>query len=86
MISPGGALDDYRATLARLAPLVEASDSVVPGHGAAHDRDSALRILDEDLEYLDGLERGERQLPRGRDEARQRQIDSDNRRRLESAG
>ncbi|MDX6511189.1 MAG: hypothetical protein QOE36_693, partial [Gaiellaceae bacterium] len=38
MISPGGAIADYRSTLARLAPLVDASESVVPGHGAPHDR------------------------------------------------
>ena len=29
----------YRATLARLAPLVEAADTVVPGHGSPHERD-----------------------------------------------
>ena len=50
-------LDEYRATLARLAPLVEAAETVVPGHGSPHDRDTALRLLDEDLEYLDGLRR-----------------------------
>ena len=56
MISPGGSLDDYRATLARLAPLVEAAETVVPGHGSPHDRDTALRILDEDVDYLDALD------------------------------
>jgi glyoxylase-like metal-dependent hydrolase (beta-lactamase superfamily II) len=63
------ALDDYRATLARLGPLVEAAEVVVPGHGAAHDRATALRILDEDADYLDALERGEERpsLPAGRD-------------------
>jgi glyoxylase-like metal-dependent hydrolase (beta-lactamase superfamily II) len=80
MLSPGGSLDDYRATLARLAPLVEASGTVVPGHGSPHDRDTALRILDEDVDYLDALERGgETKLPKGRDTRRQRQIDADNR-------
>src|SRR5215208_5729711 len=59
MISPGGSLTDYRSTLARLAPLVEAADTIVPGHGAPHRRDDALRVLDEDLHYLDALERGE---------------------------
>jgi glyoxylase-like metal-dependent hydrolase (beta-lactamase superfamily II) len=63
-------LDEYRATLARLAPLVEAAETVVPGHGSPHDRETALRILDEDLEYLDGFE----QLPPGRDTKRQREI------------
>jgi glyoxylase-like metal-dependent hydrolase (beta-lactamase superfamily II) len=78
MISPGGALDDYRATLARLAPLVETVDTVVPGHGAPHDRDTALRILDEDVEYLDALERDEAKLPKGRDSAEQKRIHAEN--------
>ena len=63
-------LEEYRATLARLAPLVEAAEAIVPGHGSPHDRDTALRLLDEDLEYLDGL----RKLPAGRDTPRQREI------------
>jgi glyoxylase-like metal-dependent hydrolase (beta-lactamase superfamily II) len=80
MISPGGSVADYRATLARLAPLVEASESVVPGHGAPHDRERALLILDEDLEYLDALERGDERpkLPAGRDTKRQRAIHAEN--------
>ena len=67
-------LDEYRATLARLAPLVAAADVIVPGHGSPHDRDTALRLLDEDLEYLDGLTT----LPAGRDTQRQRQIHAAN--------
>ena len=84
MISPGGSLEGYRSTLARLAPLVEAAETVVPGHGSPHGRDTALRILDEDLEYLDALERGDERprLPEARDSGRQREIDLDNRRRL----
>jgi glyoxylase-like metal-dependent hydrolase (beta-lactamase superfamily II) len=80
MISPGGSVAEYRATLARLAPLVEGAESVVPGHGAPHDREQALRILDEDLEYLDALERGDEKpaLPAGRDTKRQRAIHADN--------
>jgi glyoxylase-like metal-dependent hydrolase (beta-lactamase superfamily II) len=83
MLSPGGSLEDYRATLARLAPLVEASETIVPGHGSPHDRDTALRILDEDVDYLDALERGgDTKLPKGRDSRRQREIDADNRAQL----
>jgi glyoxylase-like metal-dependent hydrolase (beta-lactamase superfamily II) len=80
MISPGGSVAEYRATLARLAPLVEVCESVVPGHGAPHDRERALRILDEDLAYLDTLERGEERakLPAGRDTRRQRAIHAEN--------
>jgi len=84
MISPGGSIEAYRATLARLAPLVEAAETAVPGHGAPQGRDRALRVLDEDLPYLDALERGERRppLPAGRNTARQRQVHAENRARL----
>ena len=70
-------LEEYRATLARLAPLVEAAETIVPGHGSPHDRDTALRLLDEDLEYLDGFAK----LPPGRDTTRQREIHAANLRR-----
>ena len=75
-IAEGGSIDAYRGTLARLAPLVEDADVVVPGHGAPHDRDTAVRILDEDVDYLDALERGDERakLPAGRDSKRQREI------------
>ena len=76
MISEGGSIGDYRATLARLAPLVEAAETVVPGHGAPATRADALRILDEDVDYLDALERGDEKppLPRGRDSRAQRRV------------
>ena len=76
----GGSTGDYRATLARLAPLVETVETVVPGHGSPHSRDEALRILDEDADYLDALERGDERppLPRGRDTTRQRAIHAEN--------
>ena len=80
----GGSIADYRATLARLAPLVEEVETVVPGHGSPHSRDVALRILDEDADYLDALERGAERpaLPPGRDTKRQRAIHTENLRRL----
>lgn len=83
-ISPGGSLQDYRATLARLAPLVERVETVVPGHGPTHPREVALRILGEDADYLDALERGEERpaLPRERDTPRQREIHVENLTRL----
>ena len=71
-------LEAYRATLARLAPLVEAAETVVPGHGSPHDRDTALRLLDEDLDYVDGLKK----LPAGRETKRQREIHAANLKRL----
>jgi hypothetical protein len=80
MISEGGSLEGYRATLARLAPLVEAADVVVPGYGSPHDRATALRLLDEDADYVDALERGDDRpkLPAGRDTKAQRQIHAEN--------
>jgi glyoxylase-like metal-dependent hydrolase (beta-lactamase superfamily II) len=80
MISAGGSIADYRATLARLAPLVEAAETVVPGHGAPQGRDAALRLLDEDADYLDVLERGEEKpaLPEGRDTREQRKVHANN--------
>lgn len=80
MISAGGSIADYRSTLARLAPLVESAEMIVPGHGSPHDRPKALQILDEDLDYLDALERGDEKprLPAGRDTRRQRAIHAEN--------
>jgi glyoxylase-like metal-dependent hydrolase (beta-lactamase superfamily II) len=77
-------LADYRATLARLSPLVEAAETIVPGHGVPHGRDEALRILEEDVDYLDVLERGEERpsLPKGRDSREQRKIHAENLQRL----
>ncbi len=57
MLSAGGSVSEYRATLRRLAPLVEQADHVVPGHGAALDAQRALAILREDDAYLAALER-----------------------------
>jgi glyoxylase-like metal-dependent hydrolase (beta-lactamase superfamily II) len=72
-------LPDYRDTLNRLAPLVERVQTVVPGHGAPHDRATALRLLEEDVGYMDALEAGgDARLPAGRDSTRQRQIHADN--------
>jgi len=87
ILGPGGAVDEYRSTLARLAPLVERAETVVAGHGPPSSREVALRLLDEDLEYLAALERGERRprLPEGRDNGRQRAIHLENLSALEAA-
>jgi glyoxylase-like metal-dependent hydrolase (beta-lactamase superfamily II) len=63
----------YRLTLERLRPLVAASTAVVPGHGAPLVPADALRILEEDLAYL---ETGE--LPAGRDTPAQRAMHARN--------
>ena len=85
-LNPGGSLKAYRSTLERLRPLVEAAETVVPGHGSPQERDAAMRILVEDLAYLDALERGEERpaLPEGRDTARQRELHEENLAAVES--
>jgi glyoxylase-like metal-dependent hydrolase (beta-lactamase superfamily II) len=55
MISRGGSIAAYTATLRRLEPLVEQADHVVPGHGGPIDGVRAAAILREDLAYLDAL-------------------------------
>ena len=84
MLSEGGSLSAYRATLQRLEPLVERAASVVPGHGGVIDGVRAAAILREDLAYLDALERdGEAApLPLARRSEAQRGIHSANAARL----
>jgi hydroxyacylglutathione hydrolase len=79
-LNDGGSLEAYRATLARLAPVVERAETVVPGHGSPLARDAALRVLDEDVEYLDELQAGKERprLPDGRDSSRQRELHAEN--------
>lgn len=79
-ISEGGSIDDYRNTLARLAPLVEQAEAIVPGHGPPLSSAAALRQVDEDSDYLDALERGDERpaLPKARDTKRQREIHAAN--------
>jgi glyoxylase-like metal-dependent hydrolase (beta-lactamase superfamily II) len=79
-ISPGGSLGAYRSTLARLATLVERAEAVVPGHGSPLRREDALRVLDEDADYLDAVERGDERpkLPSGRDNSSQRELHREN--------
>ncbi|MEJ7750308.1 MAG: MBL fold metallo-hydrolase [Thermoleophilaceae bacterium] len=75
-ISEGGSLAGYRATLEGLLPLVERAETVVPGHGPVHTRDTALALLGEDVAYLDALDSGEERprLPQNRDTGAQREI------------
>jgi glyoxylase-like metal-dependent hydrolase (beta-lactamase superfamily II) len=78
MLSQGGSVSAYRATLERLRPLIEGADHVVPGHGAVLDAARALAILREDLHYLETWE-----LPLARRSGEQRRIHAEN---LERAG
>lgn len=70
----------YRATLQRLAPLVEAADRVVPGHGPALEGARALAVLEEDFAYLRALEEhgADAQLPPGRRTNAQRRLHREN--------
>jgi glyoxylase-like metal-dependent hydrolase (beta-lactamase superfamily II) len=84
MLSPGGSLSAYRATLERLAPLAEAAQTVVPGHGGPIDGVRAAAILREDLAYLAALERDgpAAPLPRARRTSAQRAVHAENVARL----
>jgi glyoxylase-like metal-dependent hydrolase (beta-lactamase superfamily II) len=84
MISPGGSLEAYLETLERLRPVVSGSTTVVPGHGGPLERDEALRVLEEDVAYLEAL-RGtgaDAQLPQRRGGAAQRRIHAENLERI----
>ena len=76
MLSPGGSRDAYLATLARLEPLVEQAEHVVPGHGAVLDGARAAAILREDVTYLKGLPDAD--LPLARRTSAQKRIHADN--------
>jgi glyoxylase-like metal-dependent hydrolase (beta-lactamase superfamily II) len=75
-----GSLDAYRATLRRLRALVERASAVVPGHGAVLDREAALRVLEEDEAYVEGLRAlgADAPLPAGRRTAEQRRLHAEN--------
>jgi glyoxylase-like metal-dependent hydrolase (beta-lactamase superfamily II) len=80
MLSPGGSIAAYRATLERLRPLVDEAETVVSGHGGPIDGPRAAAILREDLAYLDALESdgADVPLPRVRRTAEQRRIHAEN--------
>lgn len=80
MISEGGSLSAYRATLLRLRPLVEQAETVVPGHGGPIDSVRAAAILREDLAYLDALERdgAAAPLPLARRTGEQKRVHGEN--------
>ena len=79
MLSAGGNVAAYIATLNRLEPLVEQADHVVPGHGGPIDGTQALAILREDRAYLEALARGEDPaLPIARRTKAQRAIHAEN--------
>ena len=73
-------VDAYLATLARLEPLVEQAEHVVPGHGGPVDGARAAAILREDRAYLEGLP--DAPLPLARRTGEQRRIHAENVARL----
>jgi glyoxylase-like metal-dependent hydrolase (beta-lactamase superfamily II) len=79
-ISASGSAEAYVETLERLRPLVAEASHVISGHGGPVTSDEAMRVLDEDLVYLEALRagRGEVRLPAGRDTAAQRKIHAEN--------
>jgi glyoxylase-like metal-dependent hydrolase (beta-lactamase superfamily II) len=80
MISEGGSLELYAATLERLGGLLSEVQTVVPGHGRPLQRDEALRLLDEDAAYLEALRSGDStvKLPPDRNSPTQRGIHAEN--------
>ncbi len=76
----GEAVDAYLATLARLRPLLERAEHVVPGHGPVTDGARAAEVLEQDAAYVRALrDRGaEAELPEGRRTRRQRAIHAAN--------
>ncbi len=72
MLSESGSRGAYLATLARVGPLVEQAEWVVPGHGEPLDATRALAILREDRAYLEALPHAP--LPLARRTAAQRAI------------
>ncbi len=56
MLSAGGSLEAYRATLGRLGKLLPQAKWVIPGHGDPMTGERAGQILAEDLAYLEQLQ------------------------------
>jgi len=76
-ISDGGSREVYLETLARLQPLVERAETVVPGHGGPITPGRALALLAEDRAYLKALPGGAK-LPEGRRTHEQARIHAEN--------
>jgi glyoxylase-like metal-dependent hydrolase (beta-lactamase superfamily II) len=73
----------YAGTLARLGPLLERAETVVPGHGGPLQRAQAQQVLADDATYVGALVAGdaaaaERALPRSRLTAAQRAVHAGN--------
>ncbi|MGO9754059.1 MAG: MBL fold metallo-hydrolase [Solirubrobacteraceae bacterium] len=80
MIEPSGSGEAYVNTLARLSPLVDASQTIVPGHGTPLTHLEAYALLREDLSYVEALMAygADAPLPESRNTAAQRVIHAAN--------
>jgi glyoxylase-like metal-dependent hydrolase (beta-lactamase superfamily II) len=79
MISEGGSVSAYVATLERFAPYVAEAEWVVPGHGGPIDGQRAAAILREDLAYVEALAAsGDAPLPLARRDRAQKAIHAEN--------
>jgi glyoxylase-like metal-dependent hydrolase (beta-lactamase superfamily II) len=87
-ISPDGSVEAYLATLERLRTLVARAETIVPGHGRPLERPEAIRLLDEDVAYLEALTAAgsDAQLPAGRRTGAQRRIHIENVEQLQRSG
>jgi glyoxylase-like metal-dependent hydrolase (beta-lactamase superfamily II) len=83
--TPEASIDGYLATLARLEPLVEQAEYVVPGHGGPIEGRAARALLLEDRDYLEALRErraADTALPAARRDAEQRRLHAANLARL----
>jgi glyoxylase-like metal-dependent hydrolase (beta-lactamase superfamily II) len=83
--TPEASIDGYLATLARLEPLVEQAEYIVPGHGGPIEGTAARALLLEDRDYLEALREGrpaDAALPAARRDAEQRRLHAANLARL----
>ena len=82
---PDGSVEAYLATLERLRALVARAETIVPGHGRPLERADAIRVLDEDVAYLEALvtNGADAPLPAGRRTGAQRRIHAENVERLQ---
>ncbi len=88
MITAGGSLEAYLATLERLGSLVERAVTVIPGHGGPLARAPALGVLAEDVAYVRALAAhgADAPLPPKRRSPTQRRIHAENSARMFRAG
>ncbi len=84
MLSEGGSITEYLATLERLKPVVERATVVVPGHGSISSSTDTLRLLEEDAAYLSELQHSgaAAPMPAGRRSRAQKRIHEQNTERV----